>query len=225
MIFTVVVLNRFSQTSSQRELLLKKVFSVDGIPASGEWPWGNQKWTFYKESKSFVFKNTLWFILKSENNETPTNYYSYSLIQFQKGEVLFKEMPFLNFDKNFTPKFELRKISSEVEGLFLVREDCQLDFCKEILSVYSVANNQLLEIGRILLSDSNLSNCKLQNTQCFEFKGTYQLEKHPGSTFQNIRVMFKGFEENQKKETQKIADEVYTFENGKFVSESFKKYH
>lgn len=223
----IYYLTKISNLRSQREVLLAKHFAMESsqIPLDGEWTWQNKRWSFYYDVKSVINKNTVWFILRSKDINSEPSQFSYNLIQLKSGQTGIQAPEFMKLDQTSKPKFEIRKISSTQEALFFTEKNCQNDFCAETLKVYSLDSAELKEIGNIPLSASNLLNCKKLKTPCFEYYGRYSLDKTNKNNHNDIKVIFKGFEEDMNGQMKEISSENYHFENGKYISESLKKYH
>lgn len=242
-VFLAFYINRFSNFSSQRELLLKNLFSIE-VPLLKEWTYQDQLWTFYYEAKSLINKNSVWFVLKS----TPLNLKdlkdsedlksskdskidvdksrdSFSIVNQKEGQILSKYMDVFQLDSKQKPKFELKKISSQEEALFFVKKRCENDFCSEDLKVFSLGLDKIIEIGNIPLSASNLLTCKKEKLPCFEYFGQFTLLKNSTKPHYDIQILFKGYEEDSMGKPKPIPSELYSFENGKFQSETLKNFH
>jgi hypothetical protein len=70
-----------------------------------------------------------------------------------------------------------------------------------------------------------LLTCKKDKKPCFEFFGSHQLQTTKTNSVFDIKVSFKGFEEDPQGKAKQLDPEKYIFENGKYISETFKKYH
>lgn len=225
LVFIIFLLTKYSKITSQREVLLQKLFNINQ-QVDESWLWQNEKWSFYYDAKSLMQKKSVWYVLRSEDPEGASTEARYSVVNLKNGEVFLKHLALFKLDKNEKPKFEIKKISQNTEALFFVEKSCQKDFCSEMLKVFSLEPETVLEIGNIPLSASNLLTCKKENKPCFEYYGTYLLEKsNRGSSEQNIKITFKGFEEDSSGKAKPVESENYIFENGKYFSESFKKFH
>lgn len=220
----IFYLTRISEVKSQREILLKNFFSID-FHQQQNWNWKNQEWSFVKEFKSSIHKNAVWFILKSIDSLGNKDQASYSLMLLRKQQVTQNQLHFLEAPLAESIKFEIKKISDQAEALFFIEKKCQPDFCTEYLKVYSLFPEDVREIGNVILSASNLISCKKDKKPCFEYFGKYFLEKSKSSSQYNIKVTYAGFEEDQSGKSKAIEPEIYIFENGKYISETFKKYH
>lgn len=225
LLFIIFLLTKYSKITSQREVLLQKLFNIYQ-QADESWTWQNERWSFYYDAKSLMHKKSVWFVLKSEDLEGLSSESKYSVVNLKNGEVFLKHLALFRLDKNEKPKFEIKKITQDTEALFFIEKSCQKHFCSEMLKVFSLTPEAVLEIGNIPLSASNLITCKKENKPCFEYYGTYSLEKgNRGASEQNIKISFKGFEEDAAGKTKSVESENYIFENGKYLSESFKKFH
>lgn len=220
----IFYLTRLSEVKSQREVLLKKFFSIE-LQQQQNWSWQNQEWSFVKDFKSVIQKNSVWFILKSFDLSGNKEQVSYSVILLKNQQVAQSQLHFLLESSKEDIKFEIKKISDQNEALFFIEKKCQTDFCTEYLKVYSLFPEEVKEIGNITLSASNLISCKKDKKPCFEYFGKYFLEKSKSNSQYNIKVIFSGFEEDPSGKSKGIEPEMYIFENGKYISETFKKYH
>lgn len=233
-VFLAFYINQFSNFSSQRELLLKNLFSLEA-PLQKEWTYQDQLWTFYYEAKSLVIKNSVWFVLKStpldlkDANDSKIivskNSDSFSIINQKEGQILSKNTDVFQLDSKQKPKFELKKISSKEEALFFVKKRCENDFCSEDLKVFSLGLDKIIEIGNIPLSASNLLTCKKEKQPCFEYFGQFTLLKNATKPHNDIQIFFRGYEEDSMGKSKPIPSELYSYENGKYQSETLKNFH
>lgn len=218
----ILYLNKFSDVKSKREDFLKNVFSINFQVVDG-WDWQGKKWFFFHDYKSQIKQNGVWFFLRSESQDSLNN--QFSLIYYKDKKALQSNWDFLTLSKTEDVKFEIKKVSDKSEALFFTERKCQKDFCFENLKVFSVFPEDFKEIGSISLSASNLLTCKKDKKPCFEFYGTYQLQPTKNNSIFDIKVSFKGFEEDLQGKSKTLEDEKYVFNNVKYISETFKKYH
>ncbi|MBN8535539.1 MAG: hypothetical protein J0M15_00675 [Deltaproteobacteria bacterium] len=239
-VFLAFYINQFSNFSSQRELLLKNLFSIEA-PLLKEWTHQDQLWTFYYEAKSLINKNSVWFVLKStplslkdskdladskdSKVDVDKNKDSFSIVNQKEGQILSKNMEVFQLDSKQKPKFELKKISSQEEALFFVKKRCENDFCSEDLKVFSLGVDKIIEIGNIPLSASNLLTCKKEKLPCFEYFGQFTLLKNSTKSHHDIQILFRGYEEDSMGKPKPIPSELYSYENGKYQSETLKNFH
>lgn len=223
----VFYLNKMSDVRSKREDFFKNVFSIDkqvmDTQAVDTWEFEGKKWSFFHEYKSQFQKGGVWFFLKSEQPNGADS--QFTLIYYKNQKALQSNWGFLTLPKTENIKFEIKKISDKSEALFFTEKKCQPDFCFENLKIYSLFPEDFKEIGNISLSASNLLICKKEHKPCFEFFGSYLLQKAKNNSVFDIKVSFKGFEENLQGQSKPVDSEKYIFDNGKYVSETFKKYH
>ncbi len=230
-VFLAFYINQFSNVSSQRELLLKNLFSLED-PLQKEWTYQDQHWTFYYEAKSLINKKSVWFVLKStpltskdSKTNSDQNIDSFSIINQKEGQILSKNMDVFQLDSKQKPKFELKKISSQEEALFFVKKRCENDFCSEDLKVFSLGLDKIIEIGNIPLSASNLLSCKKEKQPCFEYFGQFTLLKNTTKPHHDIQVLFRGYEEDILGKPKPIPSELYSYENEKYQSATLKNFH
>lgn len=223
LVLGIFYLNKLSDVKSKREEFLKNVFSIDS-QVTDSWQWEDKKWSFFHDFKSQTQRNGVWYFLLSTSTTTSdTNQYSLVLYKDKKAQQ--SNWNFLSLPKTENVKFEIKKISDKLEALFFTEKKCQTDFCSENLKIFSIYPEDFKEIGNISLSASNLLTCKKDKKPCFEFFGTHLLQTTKTNSVFDIKVSFKGFEEDPQGKAKSLDPEKYIFENGKYISETFKKYH